>query len=296
MPDDGASSRNTQTGRLGLNVPDVMGDSDQWGPLLNENWTALDQALLLDPATGALEEPLTLNASFTHNGPATFNGTATDGAMHIRSIAEWPGVILHIDNGTGGAFVRSNRNGKGRWIVYAGDDAPETGGGNGTNFKISRFDDGGNEIDYPFQIIRATGQVLLNGLVPAVTVPQQIDALTYGVKADFVLLTGTLSFVGNTVTITGHNFIAADIGKNLLLPVGQLGPQIVKIIGTSGNSATVDHGTLFPKNGVTNIVGGTPATPWNVTVASPGLGGSAVGDVLLQPVSDSSAARTRAEP
>jgi hypothetical protein len=222
----------------------------------------------------------------TIDGTLTVLGTPSDGAMHVRSAAEWPGTVYHIDNDTGGAFLRSNREGLARWLVYLGDDAPETGGNQGTNFKISRADDAGNEIDFPIQIDRATGQVLINGVAGGSggsgLTPQQIDALTYGVKADYVELSGGVQWSGNVVTLFAHSFVAADIGKTLLMPAGgpANAPKLTTITGVALGAATVDPPADIDFSGLTNIIGGPNGTPWNIDVAAPGAGGSFIGDVL----------------
>jgi hypothetical protein len=136
----------------------------------------------LDVTGGTVSGPLTLNATFTVNSaPVTFNGSNSDGAIHIASVTQWPGVVFDINDTNGGAFVRTNRNLKARWILYLGDDSPESTGNAGTNFKISRFNDAGTtEIDFPITINRASGQVLINNQAmpqPANVVPT-VEAAT----------------------------------------------------------------------------------------------------------------------
>ena len=173
-----------QTGGILIDAPE---DGNTYGRQ-NAGWSTV---LNLN-AGGTVGGPLTLSGAFTVNSVPTFNGTGPDGAIHVKSATDWPGAVFDINNTASGAFLRSNRNTKGRWVVYLGDDAPEAGGNQGTNFKISRFDDAGNQIDFPFQINRATGQVLING-TPLASVRQQIDTLAFGAVADFQQLLAPVS-------------------------------------------------------------------------------------------------------
>lgn len=227
---------------------------------------------------------LPLSGGGTIDGSLTVLGTPTDSFLHVRSATYWPGTTYHIDNTTGGALLRSNRQGKGRWFVYLGDDAPEAGGNQGTNFKISRADDAGNEIDFPIQIDRATGQVLINGVAGGSgsgMTPQQIDTLTYGVKADYQQMGGPVSWSGSNVTVAGANFTSTDIGKTLVMPFGgdhlfSDVPALVHILSvTNPTTVVVDATAAHPFAGAASVI--ADVTP---VVTTPGPGGALVGDLL----------------
>jgi hypothetical protein len=111
--------------------------------------------------------------------------------------------------------------------------------------------------------------------------PQQIDALAYGAVADYVELSGAVSWSGYAVTVSGHSFTSADVGKTLLMPAGGVAnaPKLATITGAAG-TATVTPAADVDFSGLTNIVGGPNGTAWNIDVAAPGAGGSFIGDVL----------------
>jgi hypothetical protein len=220
----------------------------------------------------------------TLDGSLTVLGTPSDGAMHVRSAAEWPGTVYDIDNDTGGAFLRSNREGLARWLVYLGDDAPETGGNQGTIYKISRADDAGNEIDFPIQIDRATGQVLINGIAGGSgsgMTPQQIDTHAYNVVADYQQIGGPVSWSGSTITVAGANFTSTDIGKTLVVPFGGGGvgpdaPALVHILSvTNPTTVVVDAASAHAFSGAASVIADV-----NPVVTTPGAGGALVGDLL----------------
>jgi hypothetical protein len=101
-------------------------------------------------------------------------------------------------------------------------------------------------------------------------------------KPDFLLLTGSVSWVGTTVTIAGYAFAQADVGKSLVMPAGGPGgaPQIVTIVGVSGGSATVNPAATVAFSNMTNVLGGIGAGPALITVTNADTGGSLVGDQL----------------
>ncbi len=72
-------------------------------------------------------------------------------------------AVLYLEPGPGKyAFNRFQRNARARWDIGM-TDAAEQGGNSGSDFFINRFDDAGNAIDSPFYIVRATGELRVQG-------------------------------------------------------------------------------------------------------------------------------------
>jgi len=55
-------------------------------------------------------------------------------------------------------------NNKNRWIIYLGNGAAESGSNAGSDFILGRFDDNGNNLDYPFTIARQSGLMTVGQL------------------------------------------------------------------------------------------------------------------------------------
>jgi hypothetical protein len=68
-------------------------------------------------------------------------------------------AVLELDKGASGKFsrIRGEMNTQLRWVLDLGNITPEGGSNAGSDFAISRFDDGGSSINTPFSISRATG-------------------------------------------------------------------------------------------------------------------------------------------
>jgi hypothetical protein len=67
-------------------------------------------------------------------------------------------TIALIKPGSGTACDLYGQNGSyARWLLRLGNEAAETGGNNGSDFAIFRFNDAGAAVDSPFSIPRATG-------------------------------------------------------------------------------------------------------------------------------------------
>ncbi len=79
---------------------------------------------------------------------------------------------------------------------------------------------------------------------PATGISTIISASDYGIVSDYNEYTGTVSWLGSTVTITGANFNIVTSSPNnpyLLMPAGGPGggPAIAQIVTASGTTATV---------------------------------------------------------
>jgi hypothetical protein len=74
-----------------------------------------------------------------------------------------PSLVLDKASGTGGhaCYIIGKTAGSNRWLMTLGDTVAESGGNVGSDFNISRYADGGGQIDTPVTIVRSTGVVAL---------------------------------------------------------------------------------------------------------------------------------------
>lgn len=89
-------------------------------------------------------------------GAETITGIKTFGGSTFNA----PINILFNTTAGNNRAIFFQTAGLNRWAVFAGNSA-ESGGNQGTNFGINRFDDTGTYIDTPFNINRATGNISL---------------------------------------------------------------------------------------------------------------------------------------
>lgn len=87
-------------------------------------------------------------------GPTVLNLQSTYNTAHFRSVSP-AGVEAGINFSTMTGLARA------RWIIGKGDGS-ETGADAGSNLIINRYDDGGNYLGRPLEIVRSTGEVLIN--------------------------------------------------------------------------------------------------------------------------------------
>jgi hypothetical protein len=147
------------------------------------------------PASGAV--------SFTSNGTEVL---AMNGNGVVVTKAASP--ILKLKATGGDAFITVERpagsngglqistNTTPRWIVYAG--GTESGANAGSDYNFNRYDDAGTFLGTPLQIIRSTGEIVVNGPLRQ---KAQVGELKYFVggaigRSGFLLADGSL--VGRT--------------------------------------------------------------------------------------------------
>jgi hypothetical protein len=111
----------------------------------NDAGVAIDNPFVITRATA--------RATFTQS-LSVAAPTGTDSTLRLSTLgASTAGVWFMNGAGTNG----------GRWLVQGANPSLETGSNAGSNFGISRYDDSGNFIDTPFQMIRATAAATLLG-------------------------------------------------------------------------------------------------------------------------------------
>jgi hypothetical protein len=121
------------------------------------------------PITGGGYLPLTAGPSYPLTNALYIDSTTTGlaAAIHLTTPG-WPAVVWNTTTNsvTGGntaaGYFASQRQGRNRWSVEFGGTQQETGGNQGTDFLINRFDDGGNVLyPSPFGINRQLGTVTI---------------------------------------------------------------------------------------------------------------------------------------
>src|SRR5574340_746128 len=176
----------TFTAHYNLTKPQIGGDPDTWGTLLNANFDAIDTQMsanntlanaALPKAGGTLTGPLAINQTASQFaltiGSAGVNGAGfkligdgtTTPSKYIRARAG----LLEFVNDANNAIVttmtdagawsfaqRPTFNGATPWRFGGTSDA-ETGGNAGTNWVLTSFNDAGAYLNTPVSVNRATG-------------------------------------------------------------------------------------------------------------------------------------------
>ena len=134
----------TYTPNYNLAQPEVGGELDTWGGLLNADFGILDTALkaVSDVANAALPK-----AGGTIAGQLVVTSGGT--AFTVNKAAS--GSDNRIDGDTN--LVR-------RWSLILGDSTAEAANG-GSNFVLARYNDGGSVVGIPLAISRLTGAATL---------------------------------------------------------------------------------------------------------------------------------------
>lgn len=134
----------TYTPNYNLAQPEVGGEPDTWGGLLNADLGTLDTVIkaISDVANAALPK-----AGGTMTGPLTLQS----------------GQYIALNNTAAGSYhpIRGQVGGLQRWEVNLGDNSAESGSNAGSNFAIFRYNDAGGSLGSPLSISRATGLVTL---------------------------------------------------------------------------------------------------------------------------------------
>jgi Chaperone of endosialidase len=135
------------------------------------------------PLTGG-----TLTGSLSMNAPTlAINASAFD----------WATISLSRSNGNSNQVIGTT-NGSARWSIVLGNGTSETGGNAGSNFAISRFGDGGNYLDAPIFIDRATGTVDIAGTLTSNYFYSAAGAqISNGLTVDYFHDTGSANIDGN---------------------------------------------------------------------------------------------------
>lgn len=213
----------TYTPNYNLAQPEVGGEIDTWGGLLNTDLLTIDTTMkaISDVANGALPKA---------------GGTMTGDLLLSKTGAT---TRIELLNSAAGQdhFVLSRVGGNLRWAANFGDNSAESGSNAGSNFVISRYSDAGALLSNPLAINRATGLTTVgNGL-----------AVLSGAA-----ITGASSVVG-AFSVTGLVTAAANGGGQLRLEDSSGSGHYLRL-GTGLGTAGDGIGWIMPDTGTLRVV------------------------------------------
>lgn len=148
----------TYTPNYNLAQPEVGGEVDTWGGLLNTDLLTIDTTMkaISDVANGAVPK-----AGGTMTGTLTLTGAQaqitvlpTSGASRIALANAAAGSTHSITASVAGNY---------RWAFVLGDGAVESGSNAGSDVRLERYSDAGTLLDTPIFIARNSGVVNLQG-------------------------------------------------------------------------------------------------------------------------------------
>lgn len=227
----------TYTPNYNLAQPEVGGEIDTWGGLLNADLLTLDTTIkaVSDVANAALPKA----------------GGTMLGALIIAPASGSAELQLNTAAAGSNHYIASRVASKVRWALNLGNTIAEGGGNAGSNFALERYDDAGTFIDAPMLIARSTGATTLSSL--AVTGAATVNALTSttSVSAATLSLSGAAS-VGGALTGTTANFSGRIVGGNgrIIVNAGDttLGPFPTGLATGLDMESTTGRGQLFAYN------------------------------------------------
>jgi len=191
----------TYTPNYNLAQPEVGGEPDTWGGLLNVDLGILDTALKA--------------VSNVANAALPLAGGTMTGNLGITRASGSASLTLSAVAGQTRSFV-SYSAGSPRWEVVIASGEAEGGGNAGANFSVNRYSDAGAYLGTALAISRATGFVTLanrpswgGGLTPW-------DSANFN-PANYAALAGAAFFgavTGTSLTLSG-NVAAASVNANV---------------------------------------------------------------------------------
>ncbi len=229
----------TYTPNYNLAQPEVGGEIDTWGGLLNADLLTLDTTIkaVSDVANAAVPKA---------------GGTMT-GQLNITPASGSAILSLRKSGSTQQNTIEGRTAASSRWQLRLGDASAESGSNAGSDFKIDRFDDSGTFTDSPMAIFRSNGNVTFANDVTARNV------------------TTTQNITSASVITTLQDFKASS--ANLVLsPTGTSGAVYVRPRGGSGTGETVFGQAETTSNVPIVGVSGTsnPASPYTFTLRGSG--------------------------
>jgi len=154
-----------------------------------------------------------------------------DGGVSIVGAPSVNFILNKNGNAVENNIIGSNNN-KARWLMQLGNGTAEGGSNAGSNFFINRYDDAGNYLGTPFQIVRSDGLVMIQNAARVLGAFQADGQTTLAaVNINGVVFTGTNVSVGGQLQVTGQAAFAA----NVLAQGGYL--EVFQPSGTAGQYA-----------------------------------------------------------
>jgi hypothetical protein len=171
----------TLTANFGWIKPQVGGDTSTWGVELNNDLDGIDTTMF----------------------------EVAEAIEGISTVLVAPNeIVLNTPTGPAVNQIYGQAAGAMRWGMFLGDGEAETGGNAGANFLIQAYGDAGGFLSNPFEINRASGQVIIGagGLAVggAVTIGTTLNVggamgATGGANAAQYLVNGSATVLGNSV-------------------------------------------------------------------------------------------------
>ena len=246
----------TYTTYYNLTKPQIGGDPDTWGNLLNSNFDTIDSQL---------------HTASTYALPLV-GGTLT-GTLTIGPASGDAQFVLNKSASGGSNRILGNTAGVNRWEVLLGNNTSESGSNAGSDLNIYRFSDAGAAIDAPFSITRNSGAVSIGsgGLTVggACTVNGACSingAVTINSSTQPIITSNAAAtelFLDNTST-GGHNWVLVSVGASWGggVAAGALAFYDNTSGGTRGFFDTSGNLTVSPGNVITGGSFGSTSTNW----------------------------------
>lgn len=220
----------TYTPNYNLAQPEVGGEIDTWGGLLNTDLLTIDTTMkaISDVANGAVPK-----AGGTMTGQLTLHPASGNATIALEGSS---GFNRQIFGSTGTSP---------RWALLLGNNNAESTGNVGSDFNVLRYSDAGAFIDSPFYMQRSTGNAVFAKDV-------QVQNLTS---------TQNITSAG---TVTALQDFKASSGNVVVSPTGTTGAVYIRPRGGSGTGETQFGQNITITNvpfASTPVVAPQPATP-----------------------------------
>lgn len=218
----------TYTTHYNLTKPEIGGDPDTWGNLLNADFDAIDAQMYAN-ATYAL--PLT--------------GGSLTGALTIG--ANGNQLLLNKSASGQASYVLAQMGGSSRWRLSLGNATAESGGNAGSDFALDSYTDAGASLTTVLSIPRSTGVAAFSAR-PTFAGNLAWDAGNFN-PSDYAALASGPTFTG-AVTSGGTvsaNSTFASTNTSAVFGNSAAGTIYLRPNGTgsSSNQATLSSAGLF---------------------------------------------------
>jgi len=236
------------------------------GPLIG---TSVQQDLLQIASAGYVLVPPPIDGNLY----GVTNAAWVSGGQMINPLTIAPQISGHnatitlnkpLPAGTAADQIIGQSGGSNRWALLLGDTAAETGSNAGSNLQLIAFNDAGSQISNPLEIIRATGQTIVNGNLNIVGTSNGFEIIPSAYDA----------FINLQKPAAGYaDIIYAYTGANLRWTL-QLGDRSNETGSDTGSNFLIqnyhDNGTLIdtPLTIIRATGGATFSSTLNVTGAT----------------------------
>jgi hypothetical protein len=157
----------TMTGTLQINLPPytpglkLLNTTGNYSKTLRMG--GVSDLEIVNSANSAVIMTLTDTGALTTTGAITSGGSITINA----SAGNWPQLFLNKAASGVGNVLQGNTNNVLRWQLALGDQSPEGGTADGSDFTLARFNNAGTYLDIPLRINRNNATTTFGGSVTA---------------------------------------------------------------------------------------------------------------------------------